>query len=74
MPRYFFNVRNHVNTRDDVGVDLIDLKAAKGEALQDIADIMEAKSEAVGDKWPLWSIEICDRDRNVLLVVPFSSN
>lgn len=74
MPQYFFNIRNHVNTDDYVGLDLADLAAARVEALKDIADIMVSRSSALGTHWPQWSIEICDRKRKVLMVVPFSKN
>jgi hypothetical protein len=74
MPRYFFNIRNHIHTEDFTGTELGDLRTARREALKDIADIMLARSDAVGNHWPQWSIEICGKDRKVLLVVPFSSN
>ena len=74
MPQFFFNVRNHVNTNDYVGLDLIDLAAAKVEAQKDIVDIMNSRSTALGNNWPQWSIEICNRRRKVLMVVPFSNN
>jgi hypothetical protein len=74
VPRYFFNVRNHVNTQDLEGADLADLASAKREALKDISDILRSRSEVVGDYWYKWSIEVCDRDRKVVLVVPFSNN
>jgi hypothetical protein len=74
MPQYFFNIRNHVKTDDYVGLDLANLAAAKVEALKDIADIMVSRSSALGNGWPHWSIEICDRKRKVLMVVPFSNN
>lgn len=74
MPRYYFNVRNHVYTEDFDGINLADLKTAKREALKDIADILKSRADAVGHHWQNWSIEICDHDRNLVLVVPFSSN
>jgi hypothetical protein len=74
VPRYFFNVRNHVNTQDVEGADLADLATAKCEALKDISDILKARSDVVGNYWQKWSIEICDHNRKVVLVVPFSDN
>ncbi len=74
MPRFFFNIKNHVNTQDLEGAILADLAMAKREALKDISDILKSRSEAVGDYWHKWSIEICDHDRKVVLVVPFSNN
>lgn len=74
MPLYFFNIRNHVDTCDEVGDELADLESAKAEALKDIADIMRSHSGALGNHWPEWSIEVCDDRGAVLLVVPFSRN
>ena len=74
MPRFFFNVRNHIHTEDATGTNLRDLAAARKEAMKDIVDIMKSRSDAVGNHWPDWSIEICDEDGQLLLVIPFSSN
>jgi hypothetical protein len=74
MPQYYFNIRNHVNTNDDVGLNLVDLEAARVEAQKDIADILRSSSTALGNHWPQWTIEICDRHRKVLMIVPFSEN
>lgn len=74
MPKFFFNVRNHIDSEDHIGVTLVSLKAAKDEAEKDIVDIMKSRSNVVGERWPEWSIEICDRKRKILLVVPFSKN
>lgn len=74
MPQYFFNVRNHINADDHDGLDLLSLEAARDEAEKDIADIMRCRTSVAGDNWLEWSIEICDRERKILLVVPFSSN
>jgi uncharacterized protein DUF6894 len=74
MPRYFFNVMNHVKTRDFDGIILPNLEAAKGEAEKDIVDIKESHFNLLSDAWSKWSIEICDHEGVLLLVVPFSSN
>lgn len=76
MPKFFFNIRKHddANIVDDEGIDLPDLEAAKAEAQQDIIDLMNSRSTALGQYWPQWSIDICDSRGNVLLVVPFSNN
>ena len=74
MPRYFFNVLNHIKTRDFDGVVLSDLKSARREAEKDIAEIKESNFSSLKGDWAKWSIEICDNDGAVLLVVPFSRN
>ena len=73
MPRYFFNVRNHVDANDFDGRELASLDIAIQEARKDIADIKRARFETIGN-WPRWSIEICDEKRLLLKVVPFSPN
>ena len=74
MPRYFFNVLNHIKTRDFDGTVLPNLQAAKGEAEKDIVDIKESHFNSLSGDWSKWSIEICDHKGALLLVVPFSSN
>lgn len=74
MPRYFFNVRNHTDSEDLVGLDLPNLKAAILEANKDIVDIKRARFDTVGENWPRWSIEICDKNHLLLSVVPFTTN
>jgi len=73
MPRYFFNVRNHVDAHDLVGRELPSLDAAVVEAHADIVDIKRARFETLGG-WTRWSIEICDDKKLLLKVVPFSPN
>lgn len=74
VPRYFFHVRNHIDAEDFTGAELRDLEAARSEAQKYIADIIKSRSDAAGNNWPSWSIEICNEDQNVLLVVPLSRN
>ena len=73
MPKYFFNVRNHVDAIDFDGRELANLEIAIQEAHKDIVDIKRARFETLGN-WPRWSIEICDDKKLLLKVVPFSSN
>jgi hypothetical protein len=73
MPRFFFNVCNHVNTHDFDGRELPSLEIAIEEAHKDIVDIKRARFETLGN-WPRWSIEIFDEERLLLKVVPFSAN
>lgn len=73
MPRYFFNVRNHVDAIDFDGRELPSLEIAIQEAHKDIVDIKSARFETLGN-WPRWSIEICNDKNRLLKIVPFSSN
>ena len=74
MTLYFFNIKNHISTQDEVGTELANLDSARVEALKDIVDIKCSRSTALGNHWPEWSIEVCDDEGDVLLVVPFSPN
>ena len=74
MPRYFFNVMNDVKTQDFDGIELANLDAAESEAQKDIADIIASHFNSFSSDWTKWSIEICDQDGLLLLVVPFSRN
>jgi hypothetical protein len=74
MPRYFFNVINDVKAEDFNGIELPDLDAARGEAQKDIDEIKELHFSSIGNDWTAWSIEICDSDGALLLVVPFKSS
>ena len=74
MPRYFFNVLNDVKTQDFDGMDLPNLEAARVEAQKDVDDIKLSHFDSLGPPWSSWTIEICDRDGALLLVVPFSNN
>jgi hypothetical protein len=72
MPRYFFDVRNHITASDLDGRELPDLETAIAEARKDITDIMRARFDTINN-WATWSIEIRDETR-LLLRVPFSSS
>jgi hypothetical protein len=71
---YFFNVKNHICAQDELGTELANLASARAEALKDIVDIKSSRFATLGNHWPEWSIEICDDEGDVLLVVPFSPN
>ncbi len=75
MPRYFFNVLNDVRTNDYTGLVLDSLESARREAVKDVQDILRQHYATLdNNKWTTWSIEICDDNGNVLLVVPFVAN
>lgn len=53
---------------------LPNLEAARVQAQNDIAEIMQSHFITLGNDWSTWSIEICDGGGMVLLVVPFSTS
>jgi Domain of unknown function (DUF6894) len=65
---------NDVQTDDFEGRELVDLESARIEAQKDIQNIKNTHFNAFDGNWSNWSIEICDRDRALLLIVPFSGN
>lgn len=73
MPRYFFDVQNHITANDLDGRDLPDLETAMVEARKDITDIMRARFDTI-DNWARWAIEIRDESHVLLSVVPFAPN
>lgn len=75
MPHYFFNVVNSARAEDLEGSQLADLESARREAYKDVEDIKRQNFETLDtSSWANWSIEICDKQGAVLLVVPFSNN
>jgi Domain of unknown function (DUF6894) len=74
LPRYFFNVNNGIKTQDLEGTELANLAAAKVEARKDIDEIAQTNFPSLNSDWSKSSIEICDQDGALLLVVPFSNN
>lgn len=40
MPRYFFDIKDGVDVRDDVGIDLADMTAARAHAIRRTADFV----------------------------------
>jgi len=75
MARYFFHVVNSSRAQDREGVELPDLESARREAFKDVEDIKRQNFETLDTStWATWSIEICDDQDTVLLVVPFTEN
>lgn len=72
MQRYFFHVIGGSRIyRDDEGVKLSDLEAARDYALQDARDLVCQSPEDV--QYPAdWTIQVCDQTGQELLAVPFS--
>jgi hypothetical protein len=71
MPRYHFHVDNGTGeTRDEVGVELPDLEAARREALSGIRSIL--RDEIAGGSIDFAGrVRITDQDDYHLLDVPF---
>ena len=69
-----FNLKRSCHCKKISRAEGFKKEAAKGEAEKDITDIKESSFNSLNGDWSKWSIEICDHQRALLLVVPFSSN
>lgn len=71
MPRYFFHLYNDVEARDEEGVEMPNIGAARMAALRDarftISETIKAEGRFVGDH----RIDIEDAEGNVLETIRF---
>lgn len=72
MPRYFFNVLNHPDSRDRQGTEFSDIHAARDAAVLLCGEMI---AEIDGTFWeaPLWQLEVTDHDRKRLFTLTFSA-
>lgn len=70
MPRYFFHLHNDLETRDEEGLELPDLAAAR-QVAETEARAMAAQSVANGHLCLAHSIEVTDASGATVLVVRF---
>lgn len=71
MERYFFNLHEcGTVSRDDEGVEHVDLSAARSVAIQAARDIMSAEVKE-GRLCLNCYIQITDHERSPLLTIPF---
>jgi hypothetical protein len=71
VPRYFFNARSENGlTRDEEGLDLPDVKAARGEALKAAEQLWGDLSADIARKD--MAIEVTDEAEQTVLTVPFT--
>ena len=70
MPRYFFHLHNDIETRDEEGVELADLAAARGLAEREARSIA-AHSVTGGTLDLAHSIEVTDAGGTTVLRVRF---
>ena len=70
MPRYFFHIHNHIETHDDVGLELPDLQAARAMALR-AARAMMAENLIDGQLWLDHWIEVEDEAHQQVLAIRF---
>ncbi len=70
MPRYYFNVHDGVETSDEVGIDLPDVKSARREAMKYACVLLDEADErdSLGDEWRL---DVTDAGGTVLFSLNF---
>lgn len=70
MPRYFFNVRDKIDYKDEIGVDLPDIVAAKKEALYHFGETLQNYTDAFCDS-EVWQLSVTDQRGSNLMAFSF---
>lgn len=73
MPRYFFNIYDHVHDEDHEGVELASPAEARIQAVVFAGDYLSDNPELLRDEKPL-VIEVRDEAKQVLLTVTMSAD
>lgn len=71
MPRYFFHLHNDVETYDDEGIDLLDLAAARVEAIKGARSVMGEEIVKNGRIHLSHWVQVEDANGQQVLAVPF---
>jgi len=72
MPRYFFDLVDDKKIYDKKGVSLPNVKAAREYAKTFARELMETKSDLLGESWQAWSVQVCNGKFDRILRIPFS--
>ena len=72
LPRFFFNVHDGVNARDETGTDIRDTDAARLEAVRYSGDLLERHPDAfwIQDDWRM---EVSDATGSILFAIHVSA-
>lgn len=71
MPRFYFNVYDDVLARDDEGMELKDVQAARGEARCGAAELIAAQIKGGHQINLSHCIKVENEERQVLFVLSF---
>lgn len=71
MPRYFFDVYDDQELPDNIGTDLPDRKAMRGEAIRYAGEILKDLNGKLSGKE--WSMTVRDETGRTVLTVRFSA-
>lgn len=72
MPRYFFNVHDGESFPDLQGTELIDLNAARTEAIRFSGSLLRDRPDTFWSS-KLWALEVCDDHGLRLFTLSFSA-
>jgi len=72
MPRYYFDLVDDKTVYDHKGVSLPNLDEARKFAATFARELMETKSELLGERWPAWSVQVSNGKFERVLTIPFT--
>ncbi|WP_407925201.1 DUF6894 family protein [Glacieibacterium frigidum] len=72
MPRYFLHLHNDIDARDEEGIELQDLKAARSHTVDQAASLIGETIKETRRLVLSHRIDIEDCDGKILSTVPFS--
>jgi len=72
MPRYFFDLVDDKKVYDKKGVSLPNEKMAREYAITFARELMETRSDLMGESWRAWSVQVCNGKFDRILNIPFS--
>ncbi|MGH6767621.1 MAG: DUF6894 family protein [Xanthobacteraceae bacterium] len=70
MPRFYFDLVDDQTVYDHKGVSLPDQQEAQNFATTFARELIEAKSELLGESWTAWSIRVSDGRFQPVLTIP----
>jgi hypothetical protein len=73
VPRYYFDLVDDVTIHDHKGVALPGIEAAREYATTFARELMEAKSDLLGESHRAWSVAISNAQFERVLTIPFAT-
>ncbi len=72
MPRFFFDLVDDKKVYDRKGISLPNLQEARKFATKFARELMETKTELLGESTLAWSVEVCNGKFERILKIPFA--
>jgi hypothetical protein len=73
MPRYYFDLVDDVKIRDQKGVSLPNIEAAREYAKTFARELMEEKATLLGEPHNAWAVHVSNGRFERVLKIPFAS-